>query len=62
VRISDDVDYNLPIIEKIVVKYLGSVAHPMSQTIISSIRRGDAILLEITPKFYATWDHGKLKR
>jgi hypothetical protein len=34
----------------------------MSQTIISSIRSGDAIILEITPKFYATWDHGKVKR
>jgi general stress protein 26 len=61
VRISDDVDYNIPIIEKIVVKYLGSIAHPMSQTIISNIRERDAILLEITPKFYATWDHGKVK-
>jgi hypothetical protein len=27
----------------------------------SNIREGDAILLEITPKFYATWDHGKVK-
>jgi hypothetical protein len=34
----------------------------MSQTIINYIREGDAILLEITPKFYATWDHGKVKR
>jgi uncharacterized pyridoxamine 5'-phosphate oxidase family protein len=62
VRISDNVDYNLSIIEKIVVKYLGSIAHPMSQTIISNIREGDAIILEITPKFYATWDHSKVKR
>ena len=61
VRISDDVNYNLPIIEKILVKYLGSIGHHMSQTIMSNIRRGDAILLEITPKFYATWDHGSKK-
>ena len=31
VRISEDMNYNLPIAEKIVVKYLGSVEHPMSQ-------------------------------
>jgi general stress protein 26 len=62
VRISEDVNYNLPIIEKIVVKYLGSIGHPMSQTIISSIKKGDAVILEITPKFYATWDHGKVKK
>jgi hypothetical protein len=47
--------------EKILTKYLGSIGHPMSQTIISSIRKGDAIILEIIPKFYATWDHGKVK-
>ena len=62
VRISEDVNYNLPIIGKIVVKYLGSIEHHMSQVIISSIRKGDAIILEVTPKFYATWDHGKRKR
>ena len=33
VRISEDVDYNLVIVERIVVKYLGSIEHPMSQTI-----------------------------
>ena len=61
-RISEDVNHNLLIIEKIVVKYLGSIEHRMSQAIISSIRKGDAIILEISPKFYATWDHGKRKR
>jgi general stress protein 26 len=62
VRISEDVNYNLPIVEKIVVKYLGSIEHPMSQAIISSIRKGDAVILEIRPKFYATWDHSKRKK
>ena len=62
VRISDDVDYNLSKVERIVVKYLGSVGHPMSQTIISSIRNKEAIIMEVTPKLYATWDHGKVKK
>jgi general stress protein 26 len=61
VRISEDIEYNMSIIEKIVVKYLGSIEHPMSQTIIGSIRNEDAIILEVTPKFYATWDHSKAK-
>jgi uncharacterized pyridoxamine 5'-phosphate oxidase family protein len=59
VRISEDINYNLPIIEKIVVKYLGSTGHSMSQAIISSIRKGDSVILEVTPKFYATWDDSK---
>jgi general stress protein 26 len=62
VRISEDVNYNVPIVEKIVVKYLGSIEHPMSQAIISGIRNRDDVILEITPKFYATWDHGKGKK
>ena len=62
VRISEDVNYNLPIVEKIVVKYLGSIERPMSQAIISGIRNRDDVILEITPKFYATWDHGKGKK
>jgi uncharacterized pyridoxamine 5'-phosphate oxidase family protein len=61
VRTSEDVNNNLPIIEKIVVKYLGSIEHHMSQAIIGSIRKGDAIILEISPKFFATWDDGKRK-
>ena len=62
VRISEDVNYNLPIVEKIVVKYLGSIERPMSQAIISGIRNRDDVILEITSKFYATWDHGKGKK
>ena len=50
------------IVERIVVKYLGSIEHPMSQTIIGSIRNNEAIIIEITPKFYSTWDHGKVKK
>jgi hypothetical protein len=32
----------------------------MSQTILGNVRKGEAIL-EVTPKFYTTWDHGKVK-
>ena len=52
-------NFNLPIAEKIVVKYLESVEHPISQLLLNSIRNADAVLIEITPKFFATWDDGK---
>jgi general stress protein 26 len=42
VRVSEDVDYNLQIVERIVVKYLGSTEHPVSHTIIDSIRNKEA--------------------
>jgi len=60
VKISDDINLNLSIGEKIVTKYLGSVGHPISQLLLDSLKNGDAIILEITPKFFATWDDGKL--
>jgi general stress protein 26 len=59
VRISEDADYNLPIIKKIVTKYLGSTENSMAKAIIDSIKNRSAVLLEISPRFYATWDHGK---
>jgi hypothetical protein len=31
----------------------------MAKDIINSIKDGSAVLLEISPRFYATWDHGK---
>ena len=61
VRISEDMNYNLPIAEKIVIKYLGSVEHPVSQLLLNSLKNGTAVLIEITPKFFATWDDGKKK-
>ncbi|MDQ5870543.1 MAG: pyridoxamine 5'-phosphate oxidase family protein [Thermoproteota archaeon] len=61
VRISEDMNYNLPIAEKRVVKYLGSVGHPVAQLLLDSLRNGDAILIEITPRFFATWDDSKAK-
>jgi PPOX class probable F420-dependent enzyme len=59
VKISEDANSNLPIINKIVTKYLGSTENQMAKDITNSIRDGYAVLLEISPRFYATWDHGK---
>lgn len=61
VRISEDMNYNLPIAEKIVIKYLGSVEHPVSQLLLNSLKNGTAVLIEITPMFFATWDDSKKK-
>ena len=61
-RISEDINFNLTITKKILVKYLGSLEHPISQIIITGISKGDAIILEVSPKFYSTWDHAKAKK
>ena len=56
VRIHEGVDHNIPIAEKIMVRYLGSLAHPIATSVMERVRDGDSVILEITPSFYSTWD------
>lgn len=60
VRIHEDIKFNVPIAEKIMVKYLGSVDHPMSLALLDMQRKGQSVILEISPKYYSTWDYSKL--
>jgi hemolysin-activating ACP:hemolysin acyltransferase len=57
VKIHENIDHNIPIAEKIMVKYLGSLAHPMANSLMSNVKDGDSVILEITPNYYATWDY-----
>jgi general stress protein 26 len=59
VKIHEDIDFNVPIAEKIMVKYLGSLEHPMSQALLEMQRKGQSVVLEISPKYYSTWDDTK---
>lgn len=54
VKIHEDIDFNVPIAEKIMVKYLGSLEHPMSQALLDMQRKGQSVVLEISPKYYST--------
>ena len=46
--------------EKISLKYLGNLDHPIPQMIIESAKKGNHVLIEITPKFFSTWDFSKM--
>jgi nitroimidazol reductase NimA-like FMN-containing flavoprotein (pyridoxamine 5'-phosphate oxidase superfamily) len=59
VRILSDPDANLPIVEKIMLKYLGSTTHPMAKILLENVRNGDSVILEIKPKYYSTWDYSR---
>ena len=61
VKISEDVSSNLPICEKIIVKYLGSLEKVMAKFLLDSVKKGDSVILEITPSFFSTWDYSKKK-
>jgi hypothetical protein len=47
-------------IEKINLKYLGILDHPLAKAIIKNARNGNEVLIEINPKFFSTWDFSKI--
>ena len=59
VKIHEDIDYNVPIAEKIITKYLGDLEHPVAKLLLSYIKNGDSAILEITPDYFSTWDNSK---
>ena len=59
VRISSDSETNLPIAEKIMLKYLGSIDHPMAKILLENVRNGNSVILEIKPMYYSTWDYSR---
>ena len=58
-RIFEDIQKNLPIVEKINMKYLGTLEHPVAKMIIENTKNGVEVVIEITPKFFSAWDFGK---
>jgi nitroimidazol reductase NimA-like FMN-containing flavoprotein (pyridoxamine 5'-phosphate oxidase superfamily) len=61
-RISEeDMQKNLPIVEKINIKYLGTLEHPVAKMIMENTKNGNEVVIEITPKFFSAWDFSKAK-
>jgi general stress protein 26 len=61
VKIHEDINHNILIAEKIMVRYLGSLAHPMATSLMTSVKNGDSVILEISPNYYSTWDYSRKK-
>jgi hypothetical protein len=45
--------------QKIHMRYLGNLEHPVAHELIDAIKKGQSVVLEISPKYYSTWDYGK---
>jgi hypothetical protein len=43
------------------LKYLGTLDHPIAKMISEGSKRGDNVVIEISPKFFSTWDYGKMQ-
>jgi len=58
-RISEDVQNNLSVVEKINLKYLGTLEHPLAKRLMENTRNGVEVIIEITPKYFSAWDFAK---
>src|SRR5919109_2404109 len=58
-RIHENIDHNIPIAEKIMTRYLESIEHPMARALLNAVKKGESVILEISPDYYSTWDYRK---
>lgn len=60
VSIVDEPDRVVPQADRISMKYLGTLDHPVAKMITEHSKKGEAIVIEINPRFFSTWDYGKM--
>jgi PPOX class probable F420-dependent enzyme len=59
--VEEDLNRIVPQADRISMKYLGTLDHPVAKTITDSAMKGEVVLVEISPKFFSTWDYGKMQ-
>jgi nitroimidazol reductase NimA-like FMN-containing flavoprotein (pyridoxamine 5'-phosphate oxidase superfamily) len=60
--IIEDPNRIVPKADEISMKYLGTLDHPVAKMITDGAKKGEVILVEISPKFFSTWDYGKMQQ
>ena len=55
VKIHEDVDHNIPIAKKFIIKNIGSMENPNAKWLLTQIENGNEVILEIIPSYYSTW-------
>ena len=56
-KISTVVEDNIPIAERIMIKYTGDLGNKVAKMLMGGVRAGQSAILEISPVYYSTWDH-----
>jgi PPOX class probable F420-dependent enzyme len=57
--IVEDPNRIVPQTDKISMKYLGTLDHPAAKEMADRSKKGEGVLVEISPKFFSTWDFSK---
>jgi PPOX class probable F420-dependent enzyme len=60
--IVEDPDRIVPQADRISMKYLGTLDHPVAKMIRDDAKKEEIVLVEINPKFFSTWDYGKMQQ
>jgi hypothetical protein len=47
--------------DRISIKYLGTLDHPIVKMVSESLKNADNVVIEISPKTFSTWDNGKMQ-
>ena len=55
VKIHEDINHNIPIAKKFIMKNIGNMENPNAKWLLSQIENGNEVILEITPSYYSTW-------
>jgi general stress protein 26 len=58
----EDPNRILPQADRISMKYLGTLDHPVAKTITEITKKGEVVLVEINPRFLSTWDYSKMQQ
>ena len=59
--IIEDPKIVIPLGDRLSLKYLGTLDHPIAKMISEDSKKGEEVLVEISPKFFSTWDYGKMQ-
>ncbi len=57
--ISEDTTMNSAMMEKINLKYLGTLEHPLAKMLMDNARNGVEVIIEISPTFFSAWDFAR---
>lgn len=57
--ISEDPKFNVSVVRKMVLKYLGNTENPTAKKMLDNAGSSDSALIELTPLYYSAWDFTK---
>lgn len=60
ITIKEDLDFVISISEKNLLKYLGNLDHSMAKVLLDGAKKGNSVVIEITPLYFSTWDDSKI--